>query len=574
MMRINLQRLPLLLMCIVCLLLITSTVLAITLGSADGVWSNAVGEFGYPPSCLNFSNSPGNTSNENLVTYGSTIYDFCPVSASRILQSGFGFLGAQSVSFTPGEPFLLGQLNHYNNPLFITYRLQQVTLSVNLTFTDPALTTAVDFVLELDETTNLAPCQYPGETICPDRLSFEITTGNQTFEINNTTYTLEILGFEPGTLQTCSYTGGSLNQFISEEQSTNTACLFAQIQVAEPDLSIVKTGSTGPVAVGESITYQITVTNTGNVPLTGVVVNDDVIGLVNYPIGNLGIGQNRVLNVSHSVTMDDLPGPVINIATADSDQTGPVSDSHTVPIIGPPGTISVTKQAGVGSVAEPGANVTFTAVITNTSTANLVTITQVVDDRVGDVSGSCQPGLPKTLSVGESLTCTYNGFVGGSGGDVYTNTVTASGHDMAQNPVSGSASASVNVTGAGASDPDPCEGQSPDPQRDLNHEDSHLNHPFDNGTIVNRSSCFSYDVGIASYRRVDEHVGHQILHDFSTTTIAPGQTLTLTVGLPECAVQVDLFYGALITDLSTGRYNERLLDSQWVGSALCSAEGG
>jgi hypothetical protein len=87
------------------------------------------------------------------------------------------------------------------------------------------------------------------------------------------------------------------------------------------------------------------------------------------------------------------------------------------------------------------------------------------------------------------------------------------------------------------------------------------------GRIVNVSAECSYAVGLASYRAFDRHISTQELFDSATATIAPGQTIELTVAVPGCAAQIDLFYGPLLPSLDGQRYSERLLDSHFAGGA-------
>ena len=60
----------------------------------------------------------------------------------------------------------------------------------------------------------------------------------------------------------------------------------------------------GFVAVGDVITYNITVTNTGNVALTNIVVTDPLTGL-NQTI-SLQPGADRIFNTSHTITQNDI----------------------------------------------------------------------------------------------------------------------------------------------------------------------------------------------------------------------------------------------------------------------------
>src|SRR5262245_32065381 len=90
------------------------------------------------------------------------------------------------------------------------------------------------------------------------------------------------------------------------------------------------------------------------------------------------------------------------------------------------------------------------------------------------------------------------------------------------------------------------------------------------GQIVNHSATCSYDVGLASYRAFDSHIRNQELFDSTTATILPGQTLDLTVAIPDCAAQIDLFYGPLLLSLDGQRYGDRLLDSHFTnGDTFC-----
>jgi hypothetical protein len=64
------------------------------------------------------------------------------------------------------------------------------------------------------------------------------------------------------------------------------------------------------------------------------------------------------------------------------------------------------------------------------------------------------------------------------------------------------------------------------------------------------------------------------LFDAITAIILPGQTLELTVAVPDCTAQIDLFYGPLLLSLDGQRYGERLLASRWiVGSGYCIPGG-
>lgn len=216
-----------LLMC----LIFVGVLSALTLSNADGVWSNARSSSGASPTCSSTSSQGDSTTDENQVRYGRPSGQTgCGSFSSR---SGFGFDGANGpLVFNPGEVFLLGQLTHYNNPIRANTLLKLVDLAVTLDFTDPVLNTTLDFTMQLDETNNSAnPCPYGDSTGngCDDKVTFPSTIPDQTFEIDGVTYTLQMVGFVPGTNATCSADDTPVDNFVTGEGQQNDACLFARI---------------------------------------------------------------------------------------------------------------------------------------------------------------------------------------------------------------------------------------------------------------------------------------------------------------------------------------------------------
>ncbi len=86
-----------------------------------------------------------------------------------------------------------------------------------------------------------------------------------------------------------------------------------------------------------------------------------------------------------------------------------------------------------------------------------------------------------------------------------------------------------------------------------------------NATVTNTSQTCSFQVGLASYKMFDLNIDNQVLFSSQTVTINPGQTLNLQVNVPDCAFQIDLFQGSLITSFAGGvRYGARLIDVKQV----------
>ncbi len=235
---------------ILVLVLSVGGALALTLGYADGVWSNAVsyGGAGVPVTCLaygadNSSAIPQNqtTADENQVRYGRPA-DNNPDNCTPFSnQSGFGFDGSDGVpNFNPGEQFLLGVFTHYNNEIYVNRddaadRLRTVDLAVALNFTDPVLNETLNYTVQLDETPNEAfPCVYGNEggRGCNDRVTFPTSIGDETFTIDGVEYTLQITGFvDNGESSSCpaAPAGAPATQFITGEDSLSRACLYGRI---------------------------------------------------------------------------------------------------------------------------------------------------------------------------------------------------------------------------------------------------------------------------------------------------------------------------------------------------------
>ena len=103
--------------------------------------------------------------------------------------------------------------------------------------------------------------------------------------------------------------------------------------------------------VGDTIDYTFIVTNTGNVPLTSVGVNDPKVGAVSCPAGPLAPGAQRTCTATYMLTQADVnAGVVDNTATASgTPPTGPpVTDDDSTSTPDPPRrpAIDLDKQAG------------------------------------------------------------------------------------------------------------------------------------------------------------------------------------------------------------------------------------
>src|SRR5205823_3843764 len=133
--------------------------------------------------------------------------------------------------------------------------------------------------------------------------------------------------------------GGNLANLAtadSDQTRSETGRVGIPIQ-QNAGIAIDKTSTTTLItAAGQIVPYSYLVSNTGNVTLTGITVTDDKVASVSCPATTLAVGANMTCTGSHTVSQAEIDagGNLVNLATADSDQTGPTTDTVSIPIIG------------------------------------------------------------------------------------------------------------------------------------------------------------------------------------------------------------------------------------------------
>ena len=252
-----------------------------------------------------------------------------------------------------------------------------------------------------------------------------------------------------------------------------------------PSLSVTKkaTGEPeegGKYALDETVTYEVVVTNNGNVTLTNVVVTDERTGAVftkidgaeiangtnAYTIASMAPNASHTFEVTYEVTEDDIldaadaNGMLANRVTVEGenpdgeDPEPPQPGEAEVPVEEPNPSLSVTKSA-MGEAPEDGYKqgdtVTYQVVVKNDGNLTLTNVV-VTDERENAAFTTVEDANfefdGNTVTIGEMLpnaTYTFEVTYEVTEGDIL-----AEGNTLVN---------TVNVTGDGP------EGEDPDPEK-------------------------------------------------------------------------------------------------------------
>lgn len=206
---------------------------------------------------------------------------------------------------------------------------------------------------------------------------------------------------------------------------TSTPSNDTRTLAAAPALTLVKSASPSAPAdfqAGETITYSFVVTNSGNVTLAGVAVQEGTFsgsGVLPTPscpaaAASLAPGDQVVCTTDYTVTQADIDaGSVTNSAIAVGTPPGtptPISSdpsSATVPEPAHPAA-SVVKTADLTKLTHAGQLVHYSFTVTNTGNTTLThpTINEGAFTGHGTVTPPVCPSSPPSLLPGQTIVCT------------------------------------------------------------------------------------------------------------------------------------------------------------------------
>lgn len=173
----------------------------------------------------------------------------------------------------------------------------------------------------------------------------------------------------------------------------------------------------GSKTLGDILTFKVTATNIGTTPLTGVVVSDSRITPSDTSCPVLQPDEVCVLTGTSTVSLADVQaGNLVNRATADSNETGSVAVTMTIPVVAVIDGSTLTKTALVNT-AKRGEKVPYVIAAEDVqfSPARIV---DVMPPGFSYVAGSAVANGTKLAPVIDGRRLTFDGVVPDADGSV------------------------------------------------------------------------------------------------------------------------------------------------------------
>lgn len=211
------------------------------------------------------------------------------------------------------------------------------------------------------------------------------------------TYSVTAADVTNGSVTNTATASGTFNG-----QSYNSNPAQATATADKPALTLEKSVEESTYdEVGDALHYSYVVTNTGNVDLTNITIDDDKIGTISGPAA-LAVGASETVTGTYTVTQADLnAGSVTNVAQAfgsfGSVNVPSNTDTATVNAVQSTG-LTLVKTALTASYDSASDVLEYSYLVTNTGNVTLTGI-YVSDDKISSFTGGSS-----SLAPGESTT--------------------------------------------------------------------------------------------------------------------------------------------------------------------------
>jgi uncharacterized repeat protein (TIGR01451 family) len=263
-----------------------------------------------------------------------------------------------------------------------------------------------------------------GSVSCPTPAAPGLAVGNSVTCTSNAAHTVTQADVDAGKVVDTATAGCSDTQGKACPPSDPSTATVPAVD-PKPAVSIVKSAAVTPAGdqtaakVGDTIAYSYKVTNTGNVTLSSVSVDDPTDGHVTCPAPAApglapGASVTCTADTPHTVTQADVDaGAIVDSATAgcadtNGDPCPPSPPSKvTVPPVPAKPAVTIVKSAGVSPAVDQngvhvGDEIFYTYKVKNTGNVTLQSVS--VDDPT-DAPVDCPTLLAPGLAPGDSVTC-------------------------------------------------------------------------------------------------------------------------------------------------------------------------
>ena len=213
---------------------------------------------------------------------------------------------------------------------------QQLTYTLTVTNSGPSDATGVSLVDTLPAGVTYRSATSSQGTASNAGSTVTVSLGN--LAVGATATATIVVDVAPATRGTLVNTA-SVSAAETETNSNNNTANASTDVTARVDLAVTKVDTADPVTAGGTLTYTITVTNTGPSAATGVTLTDTLPSQLSYTsgtasqgsvsnnqgavtaaIGNLGVGQSVTVTLVTQVGQDAF-GTITNVARVSATET-------------------------------------------------------------------------------------------------------------------------------------------------------------------------------------------------------------------------------------------------------------